>query len=79
VVPENAVYQVQDRHYLYVVGDDLIAREREFEAGVRRYGTIEVTGGLEEGERVVTEGIVKLRNGAAVRLTESEAAGGVGG
>jgi membrane fusion protein (multidrug efflux system) len=86
VVPENAVYQVQDRHYLYVVGDDLIAREREFEAGVRRYGTVEVTGGLEEGELVVTEGIVKLRDGAAVRLTENDpagsgesAAGGVGG
>jgi membrane fusion protein (multidrug efflux system) len=77
VVPENAVYQIQDRHYLYVVGDDLVAREREIETGARRYGTVEVTGGLEEGERVVTEGIVKLRDGAAVRLTGSDAGGGV--
>jgi membrane fusion protein, multidrug efflux system len=72
VVPENAVYQIQDRHYLYVVGDDLVAREREFEAGARRFGTVEVTGGLEEGERVVTEGIVKLRDGVTVRLTEGD-------
>lgn len=80
VVPENAVYQIQDRHYVYVVGDDLVARERQFEAGERRFGTVEVVGGLEEGERVVAEGIVKLRDGAAVRLTGSGVGGGpVGG
>jgi membrane fusion protein (multidrug efflux system) len=73
VVPEHAVYQIQDRHYVYVVGDDLVARERQIEAGERRFGSVEVVGGLEEGERVVTEGIVKLRDGAAVRLTGSEA------
>lgn len=75
VVPENAVYQIQDRHYLYVVGEDLVAREREIETGVRRYGTVEVVGGLEAGERVVTEGIVKLRDGIPVRLTDSHATG----
>jgi membrane fusion protein (multidrug efflux system) len=83
VVPENAVYQIQDRHYLYVVGPDLVAREREIEAGERRLGIVEVVGGLEEGERVVTEGIVKLRDGAEVRLTDGDAVDeplrGVGG
>jgi membrane fusion protein (multidrug efflux system) len=93
VVPENAVYQIQDRHYVYVVGTDLVARERQIEAGERRFGIVEVVGGLEAGERVVTEGIVKLRDGAEVRLTGSESddgqtgngqagggsAGGVGG
>lgn len=76
VVPENAVYQIQDRHYVYVVGADLIARERQIETGERRFGIVEVAGGLEEGERVVTEGIVKLRDGAQVRLTGDEAGGG---
>jgi membrane fusion protein (multidrug efflux system) len=76
VVPENAVYQIQDRHYVYVVGADMVARERAFEAGERRFGIVEVIGGLEEGERVVTEGIVKLRDGATVRLTGSDS--GVG-
>lgn len=72
VVPENAVYQIQDRHYIYVVGNDLVARERQIETGERRYGIVEVTGGLEEGEHVVTEGIVKLRDGATVRLTGNQ-------
>jgi membrane fusion protein (multidrug efflux system) len=76
VVPENAVYQIQDRHYVYVVGNDLVAREREIETGERRFGIVEVTGGLEEGERIVTEGIVKLRDGTAVRLTDSDVGDG---
>jgi membrane fusion protein (multidrug efflux system) len=83
VVPENSVYQIQDRHYVFVVGADLVARERQIEAGERRLGIVEVLDGLEEGERVVTEGIVKLRDGAQVRLTGGAAdgspAGGVGG
>jgi len=75
VVQENSVYQIQDRHYVYVVGDDLVARERQFEAGERRFGIVEVIGGLSEGELVVTEGIVKLRDGATVRLTDSDFGG----
>ena len=70
IVPENAVYQIQDRAYVYVVDDNLIARERLIETGDRRYGSVEVLSGLEAGERIVVEGIVKLRNGIAVRLTE---------
>lgn len=77
VVPENAVYQIQDRHYVYVVGDDLVARERAFDAGERRFGIVEVVDGLESGERVVTEGLVKLRDGVQVRLTQP--AGSAGG
>jgi membrane fusion protein (multidrug efflux system) len=72
VVPENAVYQIQDRHYVYVVDPELVARERQIETGERRFGFVEVTGGLEEGDRVVSEGIVKLRDGVRVRLDESQ-------
>jgi membrane fusion protein (multidrug efflux system) len=68
VIPEGAVYQIQNRAYVYVVGDDMVAHEREFEIGERRFGIVEVRSGLAEGERVVSEGIVKLRDGIAVRV-----------
>lgn len=73
VVAENSVFQIQDRHYVYVVGPDLVARERQIEAGERRFGIVEVLDGLEEGELVVTEGIVKLRDGVQVRLAGDDA------
>ncbi len=53
-----------------MVDSELIARERLVRTGARRFGGVEVLDGLEVGERIVTEGIVKLRDGARVRLTE---------
>jgi membrane fusion protein (multidrug efflux system) len=72
VVPENAVYQIQDRAYVYVVGEELVARERLIETGERRFGSVEVLRGLEDGERIVSEGIIKLRDGITVRLADPE-------
>lgn len=69
VVAENAVFQVQDRAFVYVIDSELIARQREIETGARQYGSVEVLAGLEAGEQIVIEGIVKLRDGARVRLT----------
>ena len=67
-VPENAVYQVQDRAYVFVVDAEMTAHERQIQTGDRRFGIVEVTSGLDAGERIVTEGIVKLRDGMRVRL-----------
>lgn len=74
VVPENAVFQVQDRAYVFRVGPDMIAREQEIQLGDRRFGIVEVLGGLEEGDRIVTEGIVKLRDGIRVRVEDDRSA-----
>jgi membrane fusion protein (multidrug efflux system) len=76
VVPENAVYQIQDRAYVFVLGDEMTVSERQIVTGDRRFGIVEVLGGLDEGERIVTEGIVKLRDGMRVR-TESRTTGAV--
>ena len=75
VVSENAVYQIQDRAYVYRFGPDLVAHEQEFAIGERRFGLVEVKGGLDEGDRIVVEGIVKLRDGARVRVAGAEAPG----
>jgi membrane fusion protein (multidrug efflux system) len=74
VVPENAVYQIQDRAYVFRVGADMVAHERQIRLGDRRFGSVEVLGGLEEGDRIVTEGIVKLRDGVRVRVETPESA-----
>jgi membrane fusion protein (multidrug efflux system) len=73
VVPEHAVFQIQDRAYVYRIDADLIAREQQIQTGDRRFGVVEVLGGLEAGDRIVTEGIVKLRDGAQVRIEDPDA------
>jgi membrane fusion protein (multidrug efflux system) len=67
VVPEGAVFQVQNRAYVYRV-DGEVARQVEIDVGGRRYGVVEVLGGLTEGDLIVIEGIVKLRDGAPIRF-----------
>jgi membrane fusion protein (multidrug efflux system) len=66
VVPESAVFQVQNRAYVYRI-DDYVAHQQQVEVGGRRFGTAEVLSGLQEGDVIVVEGIVKLREGIKVR------------
>jgi membrane fusion protein (multidrug efflux system) len=73
VVPEGSVFQVQNRAYVYRVDGDTV-HQQEIEVGGRRFGIVEVLGGLKEGDPIVTEGIIKLREGARVRYEGDEAA-----
>ena len=70
VVPESAVFQVQNRAYVYKV-EDFVAHQTQVEIGGRHFGTAEVLSGLTDGDLIVVEGIVKLREGLKVRY-ESE-------
>ena len=73
VVPEGSVFQVQNRAYVYAVDGDVV-HQQQIEVGGRRFGVVEVLSGLEEGDLIVTEGIIKLREGARVRYETAEAA-----
>ena len=70
VVPESAVFQVQNRAYVYKV-EDFVAHQQQIEVGSRHFGTAEIKSGLVEGDLIVIEGIIKLREGIKVRY-ESE-------
>ena len=73
VIPEGAIFQVQNRAYVYRL-EGLTAHQQQIEVGGRRFGTVEVKSGLEEGDTIVIEGIVKLRDGIQVRLDEAAGA-----
>jgi membrane fusion protein (multidrug efflux system) len=73
VVSEGSVFQIQNRAYVYRV-EDQVAHQTQIEVGGRRFGVVEVLSGLKEGDLVVSEGIVKLRDGVKVRYEGGEAA-----
>jgi membrane fusion protein, multidrug efflux system len=66
VVPEIAIVGIGAKHFVYVVGDDSTARRIEVTLGARRAGEVEIVQGVTEGQSVVTDGIVKLREGTRV-------------
>ena len=66
VVPEISVIQVaQTAHVFRVLPDDTV-EQVEVTLGQRRRGEVEVLDGLAAGDRIVVDGIVKLRQGSSV-------------
>lgn len=74
-VPRTAISFNTYGDYTFVIqeGDNgvLTVSRRPVTTGDVREGRIEVTGGLEAGERVVRAGLLKLRNGQPVAIDES--------
>lgn len=75
-VPEEAVVSQGDGSHVFVVGEDDRAQRRPVRLGVRRVGTVEVLEGVSAGERVITRGIQKVRDGAPVQLPGAAPQGG---
>lgn len=79
VIPEESVVPVEDNHYVFVVGEDETVSQRAIELGGRRPGAVEVRSGLSVGERIVTDGVNRIREGTPVTVIERlEGAAAVG-
>ena len=73
-VPELAVVGEGDQRFVYTVDDAGVARRTPVRTGVRAEGRIEIVAGLRSGQRVVTEGVVKVADGMQVQLAGQRAA-----
>jgi membrane fusion protein, multidrug efflux system len=67
-VPSQAVQTGQSGQYIYVVKDDLTAEMRPVKVGRARGEESVITEGLKPGERVVTDGQLRLAPGAKVEI-----------
>jgi len=71
-VPERAITQGQNGPVVYVVDDDSKARIREVELGPVSDGRQILLSGLDAGDRYIVSGLVNLRDGAAVNVTNPD-------
>jgi len=70
-VPESALLPSGRRQFVLVIEEKdgaLTAHRTEVEIGNRQRGTVEVTSGLQAGQKVIVDGAFKIADGAAVRL-----------
>ena len=72
-VPERALVDLQGRTFLWVVGKDNTASQRAVVTGERSNGMAIITGGLAAGERIIVEGLLKVREGAPVQMLPAKA------
>lgn len=71
MVPEQAIVPERSKQFVFVVGEGNVVEKREVRSGRRRPGEVEILDGLEEGERVITEGTQKVRSGSVVDAVEA--------
>ena len=70
-VPEIAVIAEGSKNFVYVVDNTrqpAVAAKTEVQLGTRERGFVEVVNGLETGQMIVTDGVLKLRPGAPVKI-----------
>ncbi len=66
LVPERALVELQGSYQIGVIGEDNKAEIRPIKIGPRFNRQVVVTQGLKEGDKVIVEGIQKVRPGMAV-------------
>lgn len=66
-VPELALITEGANQYVYVVDGDK-ARKQKISIGAREPGFVEVTQGLKEGDKIVTDGVMKISDGAPITI-----------
>lgn len=76
MVPQKATWAVQDKHFVYIVDKDNVARTTEITVLPEHDGTnYVVTSGLKEGDRIVIEGVAKLKDGTKIKpITAAQSA-----
>jgi len=71
-VAEQSLVPIETRQYVFVIAADDTAERREVKTGARVPGHVEILSGLKQGERVVLEGTVRMRPGAAIRIAGTD-------
>jgi len=75
LVPQKAVGELQGNYQLVVIGADNKASIRPIKVGERVGPMWIVESGVKAGEVVVVEGLMKVQNGATVKIKQPQAKG----
>jgi membrane fusion protein (multidrug efflux system) len=74
-VPELAVLGEGDSLFVFALGPDRRVHRMPVRTGAHVDGRVEIVAGLRPGQRVVTEGIVKVADGMEVRVQDAPGGG----
>lgn len=71
IIPEEALLPLGRNQFVMIVeaqDDGFVARRQQVQTGLRQPGLVEITEGLDSGERVVTHGNFRLQPGQAISI-----------
>jgi membrane fusion protein (multidrug efflux system) len=67
MLPEEAVFMRATKHLVYKVSPEMIVSEQAIEIGIRQNGQVEVLNGLAVGDKIVLQGLLKVKTGSKVK------------
>ena len=66
-IPDTSIMYEGSKKFIYKIIENNIIKKIEIETGVRNQGNLEVLSGLNEGDKIVAEGLIKVRPGMKVK------------
>jgi membrane fusion protein (multidrug efflux system) len=67
MLPEESVFMRANKHLVYKVSPEMIVSEQAIEIGIRQKGQVEVLSGLTVGDKIVLQGLLKVKTGSKVK------------
>ncbi|MCW3078679.1 efflux RND transporter periplasmic adaptor subunit [Segetibacter sp.] len=67
LVPQKSVLEIQDKSFVFVVGQDNTVKMQSFTAQLRISDYYVVKDGLKPGDKIVYEGVQNIRDGAQIK------------
>ena len=68
LVPESAIIPIDNQTFIYVIGDENIIKKVQVFTGKRLDGKVEIKKGLKLSDKIVFEGVNKLKAGIKVKI-----------
>ena len=66
-VPDTSIMYEGSKKFIYKIVENNIIKKTEVETGVRNKGNLEILSGLNEGDKIIAEGLTKVRPGMKVK------------
>ena len=63
VIPQRATFEVLDKQYAYVVGEDHVVHQCDIKIGSEQDDIFVIEDGLSDGDKIILEGIRQVRDG----------------
>ena len=66
-VPDTSIMYEGSKKFIYKLVENNMIKKTEIETGIRNMGNLEVLNGLNEGDKIIAEGLTKVRPGMKVK------------
>jgi len=72
-IPDTSIMYEGNKKFIYKIIENNMIKKTEIETGIRNKGKLEILSGLNEGDKIIAEGLTKVRPGMKVKpINKSE-------